>query len=148
MQNQEREELNLLTGEGYCFTTKLFGKTMKWDIGKIPIGKMLRLSKIFIQIKIDEEAIASEEFAVQIPAQYEAVRNNADLSARAIAEAVNSNLPKWFLKWHFLNCLTSQQVKDLSYELLKFSDYQNFMISMALMNGNRPTKAKAIEKTV
>lgn len=148
MENLEKEELNLLTGEGYSFETKLFGKTKKWTIGKIPMGKMLRLSKIFIQIKVDEESISSEDISIQIPAQYEAVRNNADLCARAIAEAVDSRFPKWFLRWHFLNSLNSQEVKDLSFELLKFSDYQNFMISMALMNGNRPTKAKAIEKTV
>lgn len=148
MENLEKQELKLLTGEGYSFETKLFGKKNKWNIGKISIGKMLRLSKIFIQIKVDEEAIASEDLQVQIPAQYEAVRNNAELCAQVIATAVESRYPQWFLKWHFMNSLNSQEVKDLAFELLKFSDYQNFMISMALMNGNRPTKAKPIEKTV
>lgn len=147
MEKLESEELKLLTGEGYGFETKLFGRILKWSIGKIPMGKMLRLSKIFIQIKVDEEAISSEDLSIQIPAQYEAVRNNALLCAKVIAEAVDSRLPKIFLQWHFLNSLNSQDVKDLAFELLKFSDYQNFMISMALMNGNRPTKAKAIEKT-
>lgn len=148
MENQEQEEIKLLTGEGYGFETSLFGKKMRWSIKKIPMGKMLRLSKIFIQIKIDEEAISSEDLSVQIPAQYESVRNNAELCAKAIAQAVDSKFPKWFLKWHFLNTLTSSDVKSIAFELLKFSDYQNFMISMALMNGNRPTKAMPIEKTV
>lgn len=148
MENLENEELKLLTGEGYSFETKIFGKKKVWNIGKIPMGKMLKLAKIFIQIKVDEEAISSEDISIQIPAQYEAVRNNAELCAKAIAVSVDSWIPKWILKWHFLNSLNSQEVKDLSFELLKFSDYQNFMISMALMNGNRPTKAKAIEKTV
>lgn len=148
MENLENEEIKLLTGEGYSFETKFFGKKRKWTIGKIPMGKMLKLSKIFIQIKVDEEAISSEDLSIQIPAQYEAVRNNAMLCAEVIAVAVESKLPKWFLKRHFLNSLNSQDVKDLAFELLKFSDYQNFMISMALMNGNRPTKAKPIEKTV
>lgn len=148
MENLEQEELKLLTNEGYSFETRLFGRKMKWSIDKIPMGKMLRLAKIFIQIKVDEEAISSEDLSVQIPAQYEAVRNNAELCAKAISEAVDSKFPKWFLKWHFLNTLNSSEVKNLAFELLKFSDYQNFMISMALMNGNRPTKAMPIEKTV
>ncbi len=148
MENIEKEELNLLTGDGYKFSTTLLGKKLEWHIGKIPIGKMLRLSKIFIQIKVDEEAISSEDLRIQFPAQYEAVRNNAELCAKAIAEAVDSWIPKRILKWHFLNTMNSEEVKDVAFQLLKFSDYQNFMTSMVLMNGNRPTKATPIEKTV
>lgn len=148
MENLEKEEINLLTGEGYKFKTKFFGKEIEWTIGKIPIGKMLKLSKIFIQIKVDEEAISSEDLRIQFPAQYEAVRNNAELCVTAVSEAVESKLPKWLIKWHFLNTLNSEEIKDIAFQLLKFSDYQNFMTSMVLMNGNRPTKAKPIEETV
>lgn len=148
MEKLEKEELELLTGKGYEFETSLFGKKIVWKIGKITIGKMFRLSKIFIQIKVDEDSIGNADLSIQIPAQYEAVRVNAKLCAEVIAEAVESKFPKWFLRWHFLNSLNSKEVVDFAFELLKFSDYQNFITSMALMNGNRPTKAMPIEKTV
>ncbi|MFP3835355.1 hypothetical protein [Chryseobacterium sp. SIMBA_028] len=142
----EKEELELLVGKGYSFETTFLGKKRIWNIGKLSMGKMLRLSKVFIQIKVDEESLSNTDLSVQLPAQYEAVRNNAHLCASAVAIAVESKLPKWFLKWHFLNSLNSEEIMNFSLELLKFSNYQNFMTSTVLMNGNRPTKAMPIEK--
>lgn len=142
----EKEELELLVGEGYSFSTTWFGKEKTWKIGKITMGKMLKLAAISIKIKVDEESLSNSDLSVQLPAQYEAVRDNAKLLAEAVAIAVESKLPKWFLKWHFLNSLNSQEIMNFSLELLKFSNYQNFMTSTVLMNGNRPTKAMPIEK--
>lgn len=144
----EKEELELLVGEGYSFETVLFGKKRKWTIGKLSMGKMLRISKISIKIKVDEEALSNSDLSIQLPAQYEAVRDNANLLAEAVAVAVESKLPRWFLKLHFLNSLNSEEIMKFSLELLKFSNYQNFMTSTVLMNGNRPTKAMPIEKAV
>jgi len=171
----EKEELELLVGEGFSFETVFLGKKKVWHIGKITMGKMLKLSAISIKIKFDEESLSSTDLSVQLPAQYEAVRDNAELLAEAVAVAVEDQywevlpkkVPKWlpnfvtkfikkqtelipidFLKDHFLNSLNSEEIMKFSLELLKFSNYQNFMTSTALMNGNRPTKAMPIEKTV
>ena len=142
----EKEELELLVGEGYSFETVFLGRKKTWNIGKLSMGKMLRISKISIKIKVDEEALSNSDLSVQLPAQYEAVRDNAKLLAEAVAIAVESKLPKYILKWHFLNSLNSKEIMDFALELLKFSNYQNFMTSTVLMNGNRPTKAMPIEK--
>ncbi len=144
----EKEELELLVGQGYSFTTTFLGKEKTWHIGKLSMGKMLKISKISIKIKVDEESLSNADLSIQLPAQYEAVKDNAGLLAEAVAIAVESKLPKWFLKWHFLNSLDSKEIMDFSLELLKFSNYQNFMTSTVLMNGNRPTKAMTVEKAV
>ncbi|WP_213279324.1 hypothetical protein [Chryseobacterium indologenes] len=144
----EKEELELLTGQGFSFETLLFGKKREWRIGRLSMGKMLKIAAISIKIKVDEEALSNSDLSVQLPAQYEAVRDNAELLAEAVAIAVESKLPKWLLKWHFLNSLNSEEIMKFSLELLKFSNYQNFMTSTVLMNGNRPTKAMPIEKAV
>lgn len=75
----EKEELELLVGEGYSFETTLLGKKKTWNIGKLSMGKMLRLSKISIKIKVDEEALSNSDLSIQLPAQYESVRDNAEL---------------------------------------------------------------------
>lgn len=144
----EKEELDLLVGEGFSFETIFLGKKKTWHIGKITMGKMLKIAAISIKIKVDEEALSNTDLSIQLPAQYEAVRDNASLLAEAVAVAVESKLPKWFLKWHFLNSLSSEEIMKFSLELLKFSNYQNFMTSTVLMNGNRPTKAMPIENQV
>ncbi|STC95577.1 Uncharacterised protein [Chryseobacterium carnipullorum] len=61
------EELNILTGKGYEFETILFGKKRKWNTGKMTLGKMLRLSQVFIKMRIDESEISDPDLAVQIP---------------------------------------------------------------------------------
>ncbi|MCL1671700.1 hypothetical protein [Elizabethkingia ursingii] len=158
MENLEQEEISLLLGNGYEFQTTFLGKQRTWSIGKIPLGKMLKLSNAFIKMKIDEEALASESLSESIPAQYQAVRDNAKLCIDAVYIAVESELPKW-MKWfkivlkpiikrHFLNSFDSVELLEFTMELLKSSNYQNFMTSTALMNGNRPTKAKPIESKV
>lgn len=154
-QELEQEEINLLLGKGYAFETFFWGKKRTWRIGKITLGKMIKLSDVFIKMKIDEEALTSGELAETISAQYQAVRDNAKLSVDAVYIAIESELPKWMLKYkffmepiikkHFLKSFNSEDLLEFTLELLKFSNYQNFMTSIALLNGNRPTKAKPIE---
>lgn len=158
MEKQEQEELNILTGKGYEFETILFGKKRKWSTGKMTLGKMLKLSQVFIKMKVDESEISNQDLSIQIPAQYELVRNNAKLAIEAVYMAIESEFPKWIkalklitkplIKKHLLNSLNSEELAKFTLELLKNSDYQNFIISTVLMNGNRPTKAIPIEKTV
>lgn len=148
MENKEQEEINLLTGNGFQFETSFFGRKINWNIGKITLGKMFQLSDVFIKIKVDEETMYNTDLSIQIPAQYQSVRDNAKLCAEAVAIAVESKLPRWFLKWHFFNSLDATETSKFALELLKFSNYQNFMTSTVLMNGNRPTKAMPIESQV
>ncbi|MEG0848480.1 MAG: hypothetical protein RSE50_00845 [Myroides sp.] len=158
MEKQEQEELNILTGKGYEFETILFGKKRKWNTGKMTLGKMLRLSQVFIKMRIDESEISDPDLAVQIPAQYKAVRENAKLSIDAVYISIESELPNWvkslkyilkpLIKKHLLNSFSSAELAKFTMELLKNSDYQSFITSTVLMNGNRPTKAIPIEKTV
>ena len=148
MENKEQEEIDLLIGKGFQFETSFFGRKLNWNIGKITLGKMFQLSDVFIKIKVDEESVYSTDMSVQIPAQYQSVRDNAKLCAEAVAIAVESKLPRCFLKWHFFNSLDATETSKFALELLKFSNYQNFMTSTVLMNGNRPTKAMPIESQV
>lgn len=158
MEKQEQEELNILTGKGYEFETILFGKITKWQTGKMTLGKMLKLSNLFIKMKVNEEDFSSPDLQVQIAAQYEAVANNAKLCVDAIYVAIETEFPKWIrrfdffykplIKKHLLNSINSKELKEFTNELLKNSDYQSFITSTVLMNGNRPTKAIPIEKTV
>jgi len=148
MENKEQEEISLLTGNGFQFETSFFGRKINWNIGKITLGKMFQLSDVFIKMKVDEESAYSTDLSIQIPAQYQSVRDNAKLCAEAVAIAVDSKIPKCFLKWHFFNSLDATETSKFALELLKFSNYQNFMTSTVLMNGNRPTKAMPIESQV
>lgn len=158
MENQEQEELNILTGKGYEFETVFFGKITKWHTGKMTLGKMLKLSNLFIKMKVNEEDFSNPDLQVQIAAQYEAVTNNAKLCIDAIYISIETEFPKWIrrfsfiykplIKKHLLNSINSKELKDFTNELLKNSDYQSFITSTVLMNGNRPTKAIPIEKTV
>lgn len=174
MENQEQEELKILTGKGYEFETILNGKVHRWNTGKITLGKMLKLSQVFIKMKIDESEIFNPELSIQIPAQYESVRENASLCAMAVAISVegttrdiypynffnylpgfikkhikkkSEEIPVSELQKHFLETLSSADLLSFTKEMLKNAELQNFMTSTVLMNGNRPTKAKPIEKT-
>ncbi|WP_139366405.1 hypothetical protein [Elizabethkingia anophelis] len=119
---------------------------------------MVRLSDVYIKMKVDEQALTSESLSESIPAQYQAVRDNARLCIDAVYVAIESELPKWMKRWkfllkpfikkHFLNSFDSAELLEFTMQLLKSSNYQNFMTSTALMNGNRPTKAKSIESKV
>jgi len=169
----EKEEISLLLSEGYEFETSFLGKKKKWTIGKISVGKMIELSRIFIKIKVDEEGLASEDFGTQISTQYESVYNNAELTIDVMVLAIEDSykevypkhvkkwfpnfIKKWFkkeivliskdeIKQNFLNEIDSKELKKFAFELYRFSDYQSFTLSTALMSGNRPTKALPIEK--
>lgn len=158
MEKQEQEELNILTGKGYEFKTVLFGKITKWNTGKITLGKMLKLSDLFIKMKVNEEDFTNPDLKVQIAAQYEGVTKNAKICVEAIYISIESEFPKWIrrfdfiykplIKKHLLNSLNSKELKAFTDSLLLNADYQSFITSTVLMNGNRPTKAIPIEKTV
>lgn len=158
MEKQEQEELNILTGKGYEFETILFGKITKWHTGKMTLGKMLKLSQLFIKMKVNEDDFSNPDLQVQIAAQYETVANNAKLCVDAIYISIETEFPKWIrrfdfiykplIKKHLLNSVNSKELKSFTDALLRNADYQSFITSTVLMNGNRPTKAIPIEKMV
>lgn len=157
MENLEQEELNILTGKGYSIDTVLFGKNWKLSTGKMTLGKMFKLSQVFIKMKVDEAALSNEDLSIQIPAQYESVRENVKLCVDAVYIAIETELPKWtqrfsfltkpLIKAHLFKSIDAKELSAFTMELLKNSDYQSFITSTVLMNGNRPTKAMPIEKT-
>ncbi|KUY28014.1 hypothetical protein [Elizabethkingia ursingii] len=170
----EQEEISILLSRGYEFETVFNGKSRAWNTGKMTLGKMTLLSDVFIKMNIDEEAFTSEDLSISIPAQYQSVRDNAKLCVEAIIISIGDQykedipdkykkLPRFIKKYikretvkishdelmdHFLNSFDSDDLLNFSMGLLKSSNYQNFMTSTALMNGNRPTKAKPIESKV
>jgi hypothetical protein len=175
MEKQEQEELNILTGKGYEFITPPFHGITNWNTGKITLGKMFRLSKVFIKMKVNEEEVQSQDLSIRMPAQYESVRENAMLCAMAIAisvegvtrEVLPKTLPKWTPKFlqkfikkeieiipleelqiHFLESFSTKELLEFTNAMLRNAEFQNFPISTVLMNGMRPTMAKPIEKTV
>jgi len=158
MENQEQEELNILSGKGYEFETVFFGKITKWHTGKMTLGKMIKLSQVFIKINVDEKEIFNNDMSIQIPAQYKSVTDNAKICVEAVYIAIETEFPKWvrrfefiykpLIKKHLLNSLNSEELSKFAIHLLKNSDYKNFLSSTVLMNGNRPTKAMPIEETV
>ena len=170
----EQEEISTLLSRGYEFETVFNGSVRTWNTGKMTLGKMTLLSDVFIKMNIDEEALTSEDLSISIPAQYQSVRDNAKLSIEAVIISIGDQykedvpekyrwLPRFIKKYikketvkishdelmdHFLNSFDSDDLLNFSMGLLKSSNYQNFMTSTALMNGNRPTKAKPIESKV
>lgn len=120
--------------------TKFFGIKKNWKLSKLSLGKMFKLSEKYIQLKYEKlEDIEPEN---QLASQIESVKNNAKICADIMAIAVDSWLPKWYLKKHFLKNVNSRELKNFAQIILKQSDYGNFMLSIVLMNGNRITKPK------
>jgi hypothetical protein len=158
MEKQEQEELNILTGKGYEFETILFGKITKWHTGKMTLGKMLKMSDVFIKMNINQEDFEANNTYLPFVAQYEAVKNNSKICIDAIYIAIETEFPKWIrklsffyeplIKKHLLNSIDSKDLLNFTNKMLENSDYQSFITSTVLMNGNRPTKAIPIEKTV
>ncbi|WP_225908257.1 hypothetical protein [Riemerella anatipestifer] len=74
----EKKELDLLTEKGFEIeVASFFGKKRKFQAKKMALGRMLRLSKIFITMEINDEALNSKDFQEQLSAQYQAVLQNA-----------------------------------------------------------------------
>ncbi|MDY3444901.1 hypothetical protein V2H21_01260 [Riemerella anatipestifer] len=144
----EKKELDLLTGKGFEIeVASFFGKKRKFQAKKMALGRMLRLSKIFITMELNDEALNSKDFQEQLSAQYQAVLQNARKVAKVIAVCVTDNkLLSWWIQRQVLKSYTSKEILNFAQTLLKEADYANFILSIALLNGNRPTKANPIEK--
>lgn len=113
------------------------------------MGRLLQLSDVFITMDFDEKAISSDDFQDQIAAQYQAVSKNARKTAQAVSICMSDNkIFRYLIQEQLLKNYTPADLLTFAQNLLKTADYGNFIASIALMNGNRPTKANPIEKTV
>ncbi|WP_253911013.1 hypothetical protein [Riemerella anatipestifer] len=98
-------------------------------------------------MELNDEALNSKDFQEQLSAQYQAVLQNARKVAKVIAVCVTDNkLLSWWIQRQVLKSYTSKEILNFAQTLLKEADYANFILSIALLNGNRPTKANPIEK--
>lgn len=145
----EQEELNLLNSKGFEVPVKIFGFTKIFRCKKLSMGRLLELSNIFITMDLDEAALASDDFQEQIASQYQSVAKNAKKTVKAIAICLTDNyLLRKILEKYLMKAYTPNDLLAFAHNLLKTADYGNFIASIALMNGNRPTKANPIEKKV
>ena len=149
MKQHEQEELNLLNNVGFEIPVKILWFTKVFRCKKLSMGRLLDLSNVFITMDLDEEALHSNDFQDQIASQYQSVAKNAKKTVKAIAICLTDNyLLRKFLQYHLLKEFTPKDLLGFAQNLLKTADYGNFISSIALMNGNRPTKATTIEKPV
>lgn len=112
------------------------------------MGRLLELSNVFITMDLDEDALNSNDFQEQISSQYQSVAKNAKKTVKVVAMCVTDNLIyRKFLQYYLLKNHTPKDLLGFAQNLLKTADYGNFISSIALMNGNRPTKAVTMEKT-
>lgn len=140
----EQSEINLLLNKGFEIQTKLFGRSKKWICKKMTLGRLIELSDIFVKIKEGDEPVDSADV---LASQYQSVRNNAKLSAMAMAVCFTDH--KWLrplLTQHFLKNIEPIELLNFSTKMIAQADYKNFTLSIALMNSNRVTKANPVEK--
>lgn len=143
----EQEELNILTGKGFEIPVKIFGFKKVFRCKKLTMGRLLLLSDVFITMDFDESAMASDDFQEQLAAQYQSVSKNAKKTVKAISICMTDNpIYRKLLQRQLLKEYEPADLLKFAQNLLKTADYGNFIASIALMNGNRPTKANPIEK--
>jgi hypothetical protein len=143
--NKEQKEIDLLLSKGFEIQTKLFGKTKIWNTKPFTLKRLLELSNVYIKMDVKEQELTSDDLQTRIAEQYIAVNKNAYKCAEIISICVTDNcFVRLFLKHHFLKQITATQLKDFTMKLLSHSDYQSFITSIILLNGNRVTKPTAV----
>lgn len=146
---KEQEQINHLLDNGFEIKTMLFGKVKTWRTKKMSLGRLIELSNVFLKMKINTEVFDKGDFNEMLTEQYNVVHDNALNCAKVIAICVTDK--KWlrpFLTKHFLKNINASELLEVSKGLIKQGDYQNFILSIGLMNGNRLTKATPIEGMV
>lgn len=156
--NAEQKEINLITGAAaFTFRTpkksflKRFGKPYReWKVPYNELGIMDIQSGLFFRMKVDEEALGN-------PAEnFKIVKENAPIAAEVIAVSVlgtslRIRIFRKILARYFYWRLNSQNLLEITQNIIKINDYHSFTVSIVLMNANRITnpktpKAEAVEK--
>lgn len=143
----EQREIDHLTGKGFEIKTQFLGKPITWRTKKMCLGRLIELSDVYLKMQIDDSIFETENFKDVIAEQYQAVHKNGRNCAKVIAISVTDK--KWLRPWlvrHFLKNINASELLNIAKNLLSQGDYQNFILSIGLMNGNRITKAEPIEK--
>lgn len=144
----EQEEIDLLKERGFYIKTKFLGKEINWQTKKMSLSRLVDLSDVYIKMQVDENAMYSNDIGDVIAEQFKSVKMNAKKAAEALAIAVSDGFfIRKLVAWHFLRNINPKELKEYTEKLIKQSDYQNFTVSIILMNGNRITKPTVIEKT-
>ncbi len=143
----EKKEVDLLLNKGFEIETSLFGKPKIWVTKKVVLTRLIRFANVQLKMILDEKALESDDFRDVLAEQFKSVKKNTKNASTLIALSVTNK--RWlvpFLAKHFRDNLNSSELLDFAQKLLKQSDYQSFMTSIVLMNGNRITKPETIEK--
>ena len=144
----EKKEIELLRGKGFEIHTVLCGQKKVWKTKKMTLGRLIALSELFLQMKVSEASANSNDLRDALAEQYISVHDNARIAAKVMAIAVSdTKWERWFLARHFLKNISSSELIEFAQKLIKQADYQNFLLSIVLMNANRVTKASPIEET-
>lgn len=147
MKHLEQEEINLLKERGFTITTKIFGKVITWSTKKMSLSRLVDLSDVYIKMQVNEASLYSDDIGDVISEQFRSVKLNAKRAAEALAIAVSDGFfRRKLIAWHFMNNITPEELRNYTERLIKQSDYQNFTVSIILMNGNRITKPQMVEK--
>lgn len=145
--NREKKEMALLLGKKQTvLTTRFMGIKIRWKLGKMTLRRLAKMTYIYTEMQVDEEALSSEDSGVQLAMQFDTLSKNAKNAAKVIALAVSSKLPTWILARHFYRNVDATELQELVMTILKESNFANFTTSIFLMNGSRISKPKKIEQ--
>lgn len=142
----EKEELELLRGKGFEIKLKILFWIFIFHSKKMTLKRLLDLSSIFLKMEINHEALVSEDYQVRLSEQYHVVNRNAKKASEVIAICIcDSWVMRKVLRYFIMKNFTSENMLEFSHNLLKMASFSNFISSIVLIDGNRPTKATTIE---
>lgn len=143
----EQEEINLLLDKGIEIKTNLDGVEKIHFTKKMTLKRLLELSDVYIKMQIDDVALMESDNSF-ITEAILVINKNAKLAAKVLAISCEDDEDeRVFLADYFLKTIDSKELLDITQKILKKSNYQDFISSIILMNGNRITKPTMIEKT-
>lgn len=143
----EQEEINLLLDKGIEIKTNLDGVEKSHFTKKMTLKRLLELSDVYIKMQIDDVALMESDNSF-ITEAILVINKNAKLASKVLAISCEDDEDeRVILADYFLKTIDSKELLDITQKILKKSNYQDFISSIILMNGNRITKPTMIEKT-
>lgn len=144
---REQKEIDLLLGKNkVILNTRFLGRSKQWKLGKMSLYRQLKLARVYNKLRIDQDKLNSEDSSEQLTELYDAVLKNAIYCGEIIAIAVDSRLPKWLLRRHFMRNVDNKELQEITNSIIKESNLINFSSSIILMNLTRITKPKMMEE--
>lgn len=157
----EQRELDLITSKpAFSFRTKkksllrFFGpKYRTWYVPFSSLGVMDYQSEVFFRMKVNEGEILAGDKRQKLAESIRVVNHNAKLAAKVVAITVLAS--RWKIKLfsailgaYFYWRLDSKTLHQIVQDIFQTNNYQDFTISIILMNASRVTnpKAEVVEK--